>query len=222
MRPKIFKYPKKKVLPYIGETLFQRSNNQTLHFKRIVTKAIYVGGISKGYGTDLLINTFKQLNQDEILCKLIFVCRKAEFENSTLKDHNFPWLNIIHAQGDDLVNYYQMSDIALLPINSKDPYHNKAVSVKLFEYMSYALPIVSTPTVSMAKIIKHYDIGFVTNSNSEQEFGQAILKIITDSKMYLKFQRNIISAIVKENLWIHRAEQIIHDLNNILHKFNKD
>ena len=89
-----------------------------------------------------------------------------------------------------------MSDIALLPINSKDPYHNKAVSVKLFEYMSYALPIVSTPTVSMAKIIKHYDIGFVTNSNSEQEFVKQSEN--NNSQKCIKFQRNIISAMKRE------------------------
>jgi|LSQX01.1.fsa_nt_gb glycosyltransferase involved in cell wall biosynthesis len=214
---KIFKYPNKKVLPPAGESLFKnfkQSRRYTLE-KNTSSNAIYVGGISKGYGTDFLINAFKQLNQNKIHCKLIFVCRKAEFENSALKDHNFSWLNIVHAQGDDLVKLYQKADIALLPINSNNPYHNKAVSVKLFEYMSYALPIVSTPAASMAKIIKQYDIGFVTKSYSEQEFSQAILKVITNSKIYTKYQNNIISAIEKENLWIHRAKQIINDLNDI-------
>lgn len=216
---KLFQFQNKRILFPAGEILYKNSDSNMLTKVKAnpsyIPKAIYVGAISDGYGTPLMIEAFKIINQNEIICELLLVCRKFEYEKSFLKDSAFPWLKIIHASSEKLKEIYKQADFSLLPLNSDHPYYNMAVAVKLFEYMSYALPIISTPTEAMAEIIQNYNIGIVTKNNSASELADAVLQLIKSPDKYKSYRQNIISALESENLWCHRVETIIHDLDKI-------
>lgn len=173
---------------------------------------IYVGGVSKLYGGELLLKSFHLLNAGDTQYKLILVCRENEvkkIDKELIKD--VPWLEIHHVSGEKaLAPLYERASAALLP-RTPGKYADLSLSVKVFEYMSYGLPIVAMNAKEMGKLINKFDIGIVTE-NSAESFSKAIQKIFSDQKIYTNFNANIEKALLKSNLWQHRAEQIINDL----------
>ncbi len=195
-----------KTLPPAGENLLQEHN-----FENKV--CIYVGGISKLYGGNLLLKSFKLLNKVDNKYRLILVCRESELRNIDKELlENSPWLEVHHVSGErELAPLYKRSGIALIP-RIPGEYSNLCLSVKLFEYMSYGLPIVAMYAEEMANFINKYNIGIITENNANC-FSQAILSIFKDKNAYENLRKNVKKALLENNLWQHRVEQIIEDLS---------
>ena len=183
--------------------------NITLKGEEIGTipTAIYVGGISKRYGTDMLLNTFNRINKERIRIKLILVCRNREYtENAKFFSgiEREGWLEIKHVQGELLESEYTDADFGIIPIE-KDEYNDFAVPVKLFEYLSYGLPILSTNCTVLEKYISTYNLGIVEEDN-EISFAKGIEYMISN---YDQYRADVISFVNTEGLWDHRAEKVI-------------
>lgn len=122
--------------------------NNDIHSK---DKAVYIGGISKRYGTDILLNAFDLLNLNrENLIYLNLVCR--EVDDNIKPFIGKPWLKIhVGVSGDSLKEIYRDSDFAIIPFR-RDIYMDFAVPVKLYEYMSFGMPIIATNCVETKKL----------------------------------------------------------------------
>ena len=91
---------------------------------------IYVGGVSKRYGTDILLGAFDLLNADGEDYPLTLVCRESETGYIPQEYREKPWLHIVHASGkESLKPFYQAADLALYPIEKND-YNDFALSVR--------------------------------------------------------------------------------------------
>ncbi|MGN1323688.1 MAG: glycosyltransferase [Bacilli bacterium] len=174
---------------------------------------IYVGGISNRYGVHLLLDSLNIINKKQYI-PLILVCREKEVKNIPSEYINVKWLRIVHASGQDqLISLYRQAKMALIPILPNE-YNNFAVPVKLYEYMSYNLPIVSTNLTEVSKVIKKYDIGLVCTDDAN-EFAKSILTLYNDKNLLKKFSDNAKNALLLENLWLHRVSKIENDMNNL-------
>lgn len=200
---KLFNYKDIRPLPPGGE-------NNIVNDKTLSNKLIYVGAISEHYGFDVLMEAFRILNKDSILYKLILVCRKAEWEAVSDQYNNIGWLEVNHTSGEGLKEMYSRASVALIP-KPNNPYNNLAISVKLFEYMGYGLPIISTSSEATDALIKKYKLGMIVDYNSYQ-LAEAIRTMLQDEKTYMMYKDNTEKALLNENLWEHRVEQIICDL----------
>lgn len=175
--------------------------------KETVDTAVYVGGMSERYGGKLLLESFREINRSRKLA-LNLVCRRDErvFTEGYEDD---PWLNIYHVSGRELDEVYEKSDFAVIPILKND-YNDFAMPVKLFEYLSYGLPVVSTDCLEMARFINDNGVGIVAGDNTER-FAAALEKMSGDTVLYESLRRNVTDAVNK-NLWIHRVETIENTL----------
>lgn len=169
---------------------------------------IYVGALFKRYGTDILIQAFDLLNKNGSY-PLILVCREDELQQYK---HicAFPWLQIVHASGEELKTYYNQASIALIPM-LKNPYNDVTVNLKLFEYLSYGKPIVCTQNKAMSDVVNRLNCG-LSSDDTPEEFAKTIKKILDDKEMLNKFSQNAYEAVQKNENWNERAKQIIHDL----------
>lgn len=198
-----FNYRDMRSLPPAGECRF--SFEQELN-----NILIYVGGISERYGFNVLIDAFKILNSENNSFTLLLVCREEEWMKVQCQHQGLDWLIVEHVSGKELETVYAAASAAVI---TKEPneYNDMAVSVKFFEYMSFGLPIISTTSESTDKIIKHYNIG-VTVSYEATELAKAIKMVMSDPVIYNEFRANVRKALLAENLWIHRAQQVRDDL----------
>lgn len=203
----LFPHSDKRPLPPAGENKLpaDKIQNNTL---------IYVGGISEHYGLEVLIDAFDILHDRGKEYKLILVCRKQEWDSVKSKYESLPWLTVKHASGDELGKLYAVAAAAALIPKDNNEYNNMAISVKLFEYMSHGLPVVSTHSDAMDAFIDKYDIGLTTDYDSEK-FADAIDLLLSNNEIYQEKRKNTCEALLKGNMWIDRAKQICEDLSTV-------
>ena len=162
---------------------------------------VYVGGVSEQYGGKMLLEALEKVNKQRKMT-LHLVCRKAEL--SQIKEYiDKPWLKLYHASGKELSEIYSKANLAIIP-RKIDFYMDFAMPVKLFEYISYELPIVATRCKEVAKFIEDNEIGIVIDDNIDSIY-EALIKI--DMKTILEYTENV--RLTKENnTWNKRVNQI--------------
>lgn len=173
---------------------------------------IYVGGVDGLYGSSLLLDSFKMAYEKNNLIRLNLVCRE---ENDVIRKYkNEEWLNLFIGKSgkNELKEIYDKSKysiVTLLP----GVYSNLAVPIKLFEYISYEKPIVSTNCLEIEKIIKNYNIGKIANANKES-LSKVILDMVNNDNEYKEYKDNIRNNVLKNELWENRVIRVMETLIN--------
>lgn len=172
--------------------------------------SIYVGGVSEVYGTPMLLEAFSILNENGVQYPLILVCREGEFED-TFPNFTFPaWLKLYHAFGKELEPLYALASLGLLTL-SPNEYTQMAVGSKLFQYISYGLPVLSTDAAAMKSLIDENEFGR-TAPYEAHAFAAAVKAMLDDQESLLYYQKKAIRNLRKKHLWVHRVDQIADDL----------
>lgn len=171
---------------------------------------IYVGGVSLFYGTDILIDAFKLLNETDTRYNLILVCRTEDYKKLFLKPIEYEWLKIVHTSGENLKQYYDLADVGIIPIRKAD-YSNIGMSVKLFEYLGNGLPIISTSTKEMSNFIRQNKVGLICEDNAESLADTIKAFLNGDTQVFL----DNVHETIKKNTWDCRAKKVVNDLLDI-------
>lgn len=176
--------------------------------KQVQKRLIYVGGVSKAYGTDLLLDAFRLLEEKNSDVQLTFCCREGEGADFLKQWENLSNVIFIHKSGDELYEYYKQCDGGILPLR-RDRYMDFALPVKLFEYWGNALPVVATDCPEVKGMTQKYGCGVICEATSKS-IANAIEEFYEDSRLQELFQKVTVAA--GENRWVDRANQIFLDL----------
>ena len=201
-----FRFKRAELLPPAGEVCFPETfaNSNT---------CIYVGGITELYGFPLMMDAFRILNKDGIRFKLILVCREKEFKQF-YKEPDVPqWLEVHHVSGDDLIPLYHRADLGLLALRYND-YAHLQIGIKLFQYVGYGLPVLSTNVHTMAKIIEENGFGEVAEDNAA-DYAAAIERMLTDREKLDYYRRTMRHNMETKHLWVHRIDKIVEDMTGV-------
>jgi glycosyltransferase involved in cell wall biosynthesis len=177
-----------------------------------IKTVVYVGGISQQYGLEILLQALELANK-KVALDLELVCRQDEFmrQRSILAKHDgAEWLHVYHFTGKDLEQIYRRSAIAVIP-RLKNLYNDLAMPVKLFEYLSYGLPIVATNCTEMANFISRNGIGLIAEDNAHSLAGR-ILQLVEDKSLYDQLRRNTRLTLENGNRWTDRARFVAEQL----------
>ncbi|WP_135829678.1 glycosyltransferase [Halorussus halobius] len=171
-------------------------------------RAIYVGGVSKRYGTDLLAKSFKKVNEESDF-QLELVCREEEYyslPSAVREDFAEDWVTVHHVSGEELDDLYEDVDVGISPIRPTE-YNNAAMAVKLFEYLSYGLPIVTTNCDEMASFVSDNNCGFICDDSAEA-MASTLLYLQADTERFVKAKEESVTTLKQGNLWIDRARSV--------------
>ncbi|MGG3925097.1 glycosyltransferase [Metabacillus fastidiosus] len=184
-------------------------------------QAVFVGGISDQIGILMMLESFKQINEKETVVKLELVCRKEEYNKykEMQQYEQYSWLNVRHLSGDELIDIYKHTHIALIP-REKNAYHDFAVPVKLFEYLSYHLPVAATDCDAQARILTEQGFGTVSNVDKDH-YAQAVLDLLQTDR-YKEAKQQIEQNAKKNHSWYARVCQVAKDMENIRVGRNND
>ena len=189
--------------------------NDILYNRIIENKALtcmYVGGLSKAYGTRIMLDSFKKINQENNILNLILVCRKPEWLYYEEQYQNESWLQVHHVNSETgLDSLYDEADFCLLPFE-KNTYMDFAMPTKLMEYVSHCKPVLSTNCNEVERFILDRDIGWITNDNVDS-FSNMLLTVVMNRHDIVAKKKNTIQAVQK-NLWEKRANKVMHTLLN--------
>lgn len=175
-------------------------------------KSIYVGALSKSYGTDTMLSAYDILNADGVNYPLTIICRKTELPYIKEEYLKKPWLSIQHVSGkENLKKVYEQANLGLRPVE-KNEYNDFAFSVKIMEYMEFGLPVVSINSTETANFINKFSTGLVCEDNP-QDFANKVKMILADQQSYSRYARNVYQAVNNGNRWIDRAQTVLQDLS---------
>lgn len=177
-----------------------------------IKTVVYVGGISQRYGLEILLQALDLVNR-KVALNLELVCRQDEFMQERLTFEKYDaakWLHVYHLTGKDLEQVYRRSAIAVIP-QLKNTYNDLAMPVKLFEYLSYGLPIVATNCTEMANFISRNEVGLVAEDNASS-LADRILQLVEDKTRYDQLRRNVRQTLENGNLWTDRARFVAEQL----------
>lgn len=169
--------------------------------------AIYVGGITVSYGGELMLEAFHRLNGEGDY-PLLLICRENEWEKLDSPFKAEPWLEVHHASSEQLIPYYERAGVALA-INRGTEYDDHAISVKLYEYISFGLPVVVCGSKSMERLIEEGGFGKRAECTPEA---------IAEAVKYVLAHRDECAeraeeALLRDGLWLHRVEQVVRELS---------
>ncbi|WP_078431852.1 glycosyltransferase [Metabacillus halosaccharovorans] len=183
-------------------------------------QAVFVGGISDQVGMLMLLEAFKVLNENEHTINLELVCRENEYNNydAMQKYEQYSWLKVSHLSGQQLVEVYDRSHVALIP-REKNAYHDFAVPVKLFEYLAYNLPVVATDCDAQARLLTEEGFGVVSKVDAA-EYGKAILELLQPDK-YMKTKQAIAMKAWENHSWYARVRKVADDMLRLKEKRDK-
>ena len=171
---------------------------------------IYVGGLDGGYGVGMLLEALEQLNAGDRTYRLILVCREKEWNAFQSPYKEAPWLEVHHTSGEGLKPLYARAAVSVIPV-SPTPYTHLAVNVKLFDYLSYGLPVVVTNARTISAIVRENGIGLVVPYEAEA-LANALQSIMDNPGKRKEYEKQCIEALRNGNLWVHRVRQIVSDL----------
>ncbi|MFC3959083.1 glycosyltransferase [Halovivax cerinus] len=188
------------------DVLWPGCNKQNPIEREEVSDIIYVGGISERYGIHNLVGMMRELENNDIVLHL--VCREGEYERLNDKTSNaiesLP-IYVYHESGEGLEPIYNKSDIGIIPF--RDTYYNNmAMPVKLFEYMSFGLPVVSTKCKTIARFVENNGCGVICRDDPV-ELAEGVMSLMHDLGKVNTISKNSIET-AKRNTWEDRAAEV--------------
>ncbi|NFJ05283.1 glycosyltransferase family 4 protein [Clostridium botulinum] len=170
----------------------------------------YVGGIGELYNLEKL---FQLVNKKEYI-KFTVCCRKNEWESN--KNIYEKYLNdrikIIHKSGEELLPYFEEADIFSLFFEPIE-YRKFAMPVKLFEYLAYKKPIISTNGTATGDFVEKNSIGWCSDYSVE-DLSNIFDSIYYSKEEYFNIVKNI-DNIINKHTWKARAIKVVEDLTNL-------
>lgn len=202
----LFDFERAGLLPPGGEVCFPEKFADS-------NTCIYVGGVTELYGFPLMMDAFRILNKDEVRYKLILVCREKEFKKYYSQQDIPQWLEVHHVSGDDLIPLYHRCDLGLLALRYND-YAHLQIGIKLFQYVGYGLPVLSTNVRTMAQIIQENGFGEVAEDNA-QDYAAAIQRMLGDREKLNAYRSTMRHNMETKHLWVHRVDKIVEDMTGV-------
>ncbi|APH19047.1 glycosyltransferase [Clostridium botulinum] len=182
---------------------------------------IYCGGITTARGAMSILKAVKIGKEIKSDIKMVFVGPVSEKDLRTKMDRyimeNNLGKNIFFIGSisfDKIGSYLAKSKIGLAPL-FPIPKYKKNISMKIFEYMQYGLPIVGSDFGPIKRFLEESNSGVCVNPEDGAEIWKAIKSILEDEKLYMKYSQNGKKAYKNKYNWTKMEENIINIFNNL-------
>jgi glycosyltransferase involved in cell wall biosynthesis len=139
-------------------------------------------------------------------------CRKDEWE--TVKSFyrlDNSHIKVVHASGKGLEELYRNADLFFI-LRQSHEYLNFAMPVKVFETISYGIPIITLGGNETARFVQNEKIGWITSS--KDEFVGLIQRLQNYPNTLIEMKEHVRLTRLKHT-WQARAEQVANTLMNL-------
>ncbi len=118
----------------------------------------------------------------------------------------------VHFEGwqnqDKVKTYLMVSQIGLVPFK-RTPQTDNSSPNKLFQYMYYGLPILSTDCPSIKEVVEQEEIGLIYESENKEQFVESVLMLYKDEKLRDDFHQNGKNAVAEKYNWETNVQDLI-------------
>lgn len=203
-------------VPYVDKSYFQALppghdspeskaySNESSYQGRV--SIFYVGGIGEHYKMHELLKVVSHFSEIE----LTICTRKEEWdavksEYVALTDN----IKVVHESGNEMVKLLEQSDIASLFVEPQE-YREFASPVKLYEYIGYKKPILTSKNTLVGRFVADNDIGWEVDY--EENALEQFLTTLLSSRNDLVSKRKQLDTLSNQHSWVSRANQVVKSL----------
>lgn len=123
---------------------------------------------------------------------------------------------------EDLVPFYSMADVFVLPSIVNESGETEGLGVVLLEAMACGLPVIGSNVGGIPDIISHGETGLLARQKDAQDLSNQIFKLFTDEGLRKKVIRNARNLIETQFSWAVVAEHFIHIYRHALASMQPD
>ncbi|MGB0423335.1 MAG: glycosyltransferase family 4 protein [Flavobacteriales bacterium] len=172
---------------------------------------IYIGDTSKRRGLLTAVNSLPELKKHIENIELLIIGTssfdpelKAHIEDLNVSAQ----VSIVGWQdAATFPNYLVSSNVGICLIH-KNLHHHTTYANKLFQYMSFGLPLVVSDCLAQKNLVEENNCGLVIKDQSSEEFTKAILQLYSNSTLSQELGENGRNAILREWTWEKKAKNL--------------
>lgn len=175
-------------------------------------KIVYIGAASYRYGSDLFLTALEQVVAAMPHVEAHFITNNDQYL-ATHPSRNAHWLKVESKTFHELPQVMQNAALAIIPLRP-NPYNDLALPVKLFDYMSFGRPTISTNCKETARFILKEKCGYVVEGH-EDALANGIIYLLQNRDHAIEMGKKAYEAIRVAHAWEHRADQIWQLINQL-------
>ena len=162
----------------------------------------YVGNTSERRGLLTVIESLKTLRKTIPNIKLLII-GKSSFDyvlKKEIKKYDVEELVdfIGWVKENEIPNYLSISKLGLSPLH-RNIHHDTTYANKIFQYISFGCPIVSSNVTAQSELVKKYNIGVVFEDRNVMDLTKKIIQLYNEKDLYKKYRANCNESIKKLN-----------------------
>lgn len=170
---------------------------------------LYIGGLGDHYQMHELFKALANLD----FVELTLCTRPREWEAKKLEYERIPSkakITVVHKTGEELKALYEAADIALIFVKPLE-YWSFASPIKLYEYLGYKKPIISSKGTNAGKFVEENGVGW--NIDYNREAFENLMQQLYANKNEISDLANQIAIVAKNNSWKARALKVKESLS---------
>ena len=162
----------------------------------------YVGNTSERRGLLTVIESLKTLRNTIPNIKLLII-GKSSFDYVLKKEiKKYDVEELVDFIGwikeNEIPNYLSISKLGLSPLH-RNIHHDTTYANKIFQYISFGCPIVSSDVIAQSELVKKYNIGIVFEDRNVMDLTKKIIQLYSEKNLFEKYRANCIESIKKLN-----------------------
>ncbi|PEZ02194.1 hypothetical protein CN353_07140 [Bacillus cereus] len=182
---------------------------------------VYAGAISKTRGLDEMLQVASNLKERKLEFKMILIGGFSEKDkeetcdfiqaNNLNKNVILPGRLPLH----EVFKYYVKANVGIAILHPEKNYL-QSLATKLFEYMSFSIPIVASNFPDWKALIENNRCGIAVNPLDVKMVVDAIQKIVTNKELSLQFGENGFRAYQEQYNWAIEEKKLVKLYETIL------
>jgi glycosyltransferase involved in cell wall biosynthesis len=116
----------------------------------------------------------------------------------------------------ELIKYYSVADVFVLPAIANDKGETEGFGVVLVEAMACGLPVIGSDIGGIPDIIKNGETGLLVRQKDPQDLGNQLIRLLTDADLKEKLVRNARKLVEAQFSWEVVAERFIEIYRDVL------
>ncbi|MEZ7930352.1 MAG: glycosyltransferase [Flavobacteriales bacterium] len=174
-------------------------------------------GINRDRGAEEMVEAMKYLPQDYLFLIVgggdVFEILKENIAKDNLEDK----VKIIGKVAyEELINYTFNSDLGLSLDKNTNLNYQYSLPNKLFDYINYQTPVLTSNLVEIRKIVETYKVGWITKSHNPKDIAETILGVFNNEEEYEDKKNNTKKA--SEELNWENEELVLKEIYSKLLK----
>jgi len=157
---------------------------ETLNIPKDKTIFLYQGGFSSGRGIEILLDTFKSIDDEKSV--IVFMGYGPLEDLIKASEKNYKNIYFHKAVAPDvLLGYTSSADFGILFYENSCLNHYYCSPNKMFEYLMAEIPVIVSNLYEMKRLVEQNNIGVVAQENSPNGLEDSILKAVKLDKKEL-------------------------------------